>query len=53
MVRLLVATAAVGVVLVALPVHRLAFTGGFLAAFAVGTVAEVLLIQRHAARPQP
>jgi hypothetical protein len=58
-VRLLGATAAVGLVLLYLPVDRLAFAGGFLAAFAAGTAAEVLLIQRHGARgpsfapPQP
>jgi hypothetical protein len=51
--RLLAATAVVGLALLYLPVDRLAFAGGFLAAFAAGTAAEVLLIQRHAARPQP
>jgi hypothetical protein len=49
--RLLAVTAVVGLVLVALPVHRLAFSGGFLAALAVGTAAEVLTIQRRAPRP--
>lgn len=44
--RLLAVTAAVLLVLVALPVNRLAFVGGFLVAFAVGTAAEVFLIQR-------
>ena len=56
-VRLVVATAAVGLVLLLLPVHRLAFAAGFLGAFAAGTAAEVLTIQRHArrapSRPQP
>lgn len=52
-VRLLIVTAAVGLVLVALPVDRAAFAGGFLAALAVGTAAEVLTIQRRATRAQP
>lgn len=51
--RLVVVTAVLGLVLLLLPVARLAFAGGFLAAFAVGTGVEVLLIQRRAARPQP
>jgi hypothetical protein len=53
--RLVAATTVLGLVLLLLPVNRLAFAGGFLAAFAVGTGAEVLLIQiqRRAARAQP
>lgn len=51
--RLLVVTAVIGLVLLLLPVDRLAFTGGFLVAFALGTAAEVAILQRHAAHPQP
>jgi hypothetical protein len=58
--RLVVVTAVVGLVLLLLPVDRLAFAVGFLAAFAAGTAAEILTIQRHAlrapraaSRPQP
>ncbi|MDX1420885.1 MAG: hypothetical protein R3181_13040 [Rubricoccaceae bacterium] len=51
--RLLVVTAAIGLVLLLLPVDRLAFTGGFLVAFSLGTAAEVAILQRHAAHSQP
>ena len=49
-VRLVVTAAVVGLVLLALPVHRVGFVAGFFAAFAAGTAVEILLIQRHAAR---
>ena len=51
--RFVTATVVVGLVLLYLPVDRLAFVGGFLVAFAVGTAAEILLIQRRAARARP
>ena len=51
--RLVAVTAVAALVLVGLPVHRLAFVGGLLAMFTAGTAAEVLLIQRHAERTQP
>ena len=49
-VRLVATAAVVGLVLLALPVHRAGFVVGVFAAFAVGTAVEILLIQRHAAR---
>lgn len=48
-VRLVLVLALVGVVLVALPVHRTAFVGVFFAAFMLGTAAEIAHIQRRAA----
>ena len=48
--RLLVVTVVIALVLLLLPVHHLAFAAGFLSAFAVGTAAEVLILQRRAAR---
>ena len=51
-VRLVVVTAVIGLVLLLLPVHRLAFAAGFLLAFALGTATEVLIIQRPALRAQ-
>ena len=46
--RLVLVLALMTLVLVLLPVSRLAFAGGFFLAFAAGMAVEVLLIQRHA-----
>lgn len=48
--RLMVVLAIAALILVMMPVHRVAFVGAFFAAFAVGTAVEILLIQRRASR---
>ncbi len=51
--RLLLFAAVFALIVVAAEPDRLALTGGFLAAMAVGTAADITLIQRRAARPRP
>jgi hypothetical protein len=50
-VRMLVLLALIALVLVFAPVSRGAFVGAFFTTFAVGLIAEVIMLQRRASSP--